>query len=136
MPLSDFLSCPEEELETIITNDEPYSDGAWFKAKNIGMIQLCKLGELLNIGSYDELKNGFGLVGEPLPDGPWPETTPPALIAKLRQISDTEIQSAAQGWARTDELTGVSSANLVDYLTRLRDFLKQQSNPIFLINAL
>ena len=136
MPLSDFLSCPEDQLEAIITKDEPYSDGAWFKAKNIGMIQLCELGELLKVGSYDELKNGFGLVGEPLPDGPWPEKTPPALITMLRQISDTEIQSVAQVWARTDGLTGVSSANLVDYLTRLRDFLTQQSNPIFLINAL
>ena len=136
MPLSDLLSCPEDELEAIITNEEPYSSGAWFQAKNIGTIQLCKLGELLGVGSYRDLKSGFGLVGEPLPDGPWPETIHPALIAKLREISDAQIQSVVNDWARTDELAGVSSENLADYLTGLRDFLRQQQNPIFLINAL
>jgi len=136
MPLSDLLSCPEDELEAIITNEAPYSSGTWFLAKNIGMIQLCKLGELLGLGSYRDLKRGFGLVGEPLPDGPWPETTHPALIAKLRDVSDAEIQSVVNDWARTEELAGTSPENLADYLTRLRDFLKQQKNPIFLINAL
>lgn len=136
MPLSDLLSCPQDQLETIITNDEPYSSGSWFLAKNIGTIQLCKLGELLGLGSYRDLKGGFRLVGEPLPDGPWPETTHPALIAKLREISDAEIQSVVNDWVKTDELAGVPPDNLADYLSRLRDFLEQQDNPIFLINAL
>ena len=112
MPLSDLLSCSENELEAIITKEDPYSSGTWFLAKNIGSIPLCNLGELLGVGSYDDLESRFELVGEPLPEGPWPETTPPALIAKLREISDAEIQSVVNDWARTDELAGVSSGNL------------------------
>jgi hypothetical protein len=68
MPLSDLLACPADKVEAIIAKEEPYSAGSWFFAKGIGMIELCKLGELLNFGSYDELTSGFKLVGEPLDD--------------------------------------------------------------------
>lgn len=129
-------SCPQDEVEAIVTKDEPYSADSWFLAKGIGAIELCKLGELLKLASYADLKSGFKLVGEPLEDGPWPETTHPTLIAKLRGISDAEIQSVVRDWSKTEELAGAAPAALADYLLRLRNFLQHQTHPIFLVNAL
>ncbi|MEZ6138898.1 MAG: hypothetical protein R3C53_28770 [Pirellulaceae bacterium] len=136
MPLSDLLSCPETDLAAIITSDEPYSAGEWLQAKNIATIQLSKLGEILGLGSYKELNSGFELVGEPLPDGPWPERTPPALITAVAALTDDEINSTAATWARDPELQGNTPEMLAAYLTDFRQFVSACSHPVFLINAL
>ncbi|SMP78254.1 hypothetical protein SAMN06265222_12515 [Neorhodopirellula lusitana] len=136
MPLSDMLTCPESELAKIITSDEPYSSGRWLQAKNIAMIQLSKLGEILNLGTYKELSAGFELVGEPLPDGPWPERTPPALVAAIAALTDDEIQTVARAWSNDPELEGNAPGILAAYLSDFRGFASDCSLPIFLVNAL
>src|SRR5215212_12007215 len=124
MPLSDIVSCPLDQLEEVITHEEPYQLGTWYHAKNIGTIELCQLGELLGIGSYDDLNAGFELVGEPLPDGPWPQTIHQEIVAALANITDEQISKVTPRWAQIEEFGGaVSAKNLADYLKGLRAFL-------------
>lgn len=137
MPLADILACPAEELEAILGDENPYDRGAWFMAKNIGMIELCQLGELLQVDSYDSLTGEFNLVGEPLPEGPWPQTVPTALSDKLAKLDDREIAAVCPKWSGIEEFDGATPADvLADYLRRLRAFLQANQGPYFLVNAL
>ena len=137
MPLSDIVSCAEDQLAQAITSEEPYQIGVWFMAKNIGSIQLCQLGELLGVASYADLQDGFNLVGDPLPDGPWPETIPTALVASLRGLSDDQIANVAPEWAGMEEFRGTAPPDgLAEYLKELREFLATNSGPFYLVNAL
>ena len=139
MPLSDIVSCPIEKLEEVITHEEPYGLGTWFFAKRVGMIELCKLGEILGVGSYDELTSEFNLVGEPLDDGPWPQTIPVGLISRLKIITDDEINAVVSSWAQIEEFKrfdGPGVHSLSEYLKGLRAFLTTNAGPFFLVNAL
>ncbi len=137
MPLSDILACPLGSLPEIVTSENPYQHAQWYLAKNIGAIELSKLGELLNIGSYDEINEGFELVGEPLPDGPWPETVPPRLIDAVKTLTAVEIARVAEPWSGIEEFHGTASADdLAKYLQSLQEFINEHSGPYFLVNAL
>jgi hypothetical protein len=137
MPRTDILSCHPEELHLSITTPEPYTIGKWFMAKGAGTIELCKLGELLGVATYKELKKGFGLVGEPLPDGPWPETIHEGLLSALANVSDAKITEVTPLWTQIDEFRGLANAeDLARYLRNLRSFLSANSGPFFLVNSL
>lgn len=137
MPHSDWLSCRSEMLEAAITADVPYSVGTWHFSKGVSSIELSKLGEVLEIGSYAELMAGFGLVGEPLPDGPWPERIPVDFTDALATLSDDEIAQAMPAWSRIDEFRGRADPKvLADYVKGLRAFLNENSEPYFLVNSL
>ena len=106
-------------------------------AKGVGTIELCKLGELLGIGTYDEIKSGFGLVGDPLPEGPWPERIHDGLLAALKDIEDSKIAEVAPEWAKIEEFWGGATPNdLAEYLKNLRGFLTMNDGSFFLVNAL
>lgn len=136
MPISDILSCPESELAACIEGTE-YELGAWYQAKNIGTIELSKLGEIIGTESYNEVKSGFGLVGEPLPEGPWPETFPESLSASILALSPNDIPSVCEKWAAIEEFGGfVSPDDLASYLRGLGDFMRSHNGPYFLVNAL
>lgn len=140
MPLSDILACEINQLEEIIIQEDPYSKGRWFKAKNIGMIELSKLGEMLEVGPYDSLSKGFKLVGEPLAQGPWPQTIPVALADKLSVLSEGEIIEVCENWSKIEEFGGYAAPDaLKAYLLALKEFLvssKSSINCLFLVNAL
>lgn len=137
MPLNDILNCPETELWSVLDSDEPYDKERWFLCKGIGMIELCQLGEMLSVDSYDNLMSGFDLVGEPRDEGPWPQTIPDGLIARLAMLSDDEIAGVVPQWVTIEEFHGTATAeSLADYLTRLRTYLSGRSGEFFLVNAL
>lgn len=137
MPLTDILACKMVDVEAAITSDEPYSIGTWCMAKGIGMIELCQLGEMLDVAPYDSLIDGFNLVGDPLPDGPWPQTIPDELVTKLATVTDEEISSVCPRWAEIEEFGGtVPAEGLADYLKELRTFLSENEGPYFLVIAL
>ncbi|MCA9170636.1 MAG: hypothetical protein KDB23_23315, partial [Planctomycetales bacterium] len=73
MPLNDILNCAEADLWNILDSDDAYQHDGWFMCKGIGMIELSKLGEILDVASYDDLMSEFKLIGEPRDDGPWPQ---------------------------------------------------------------
>lgn len=137
MPASDILACPVDQVLEIVTDEEGYEKGNWFMAKNIGMIELSQLGQMLGVAEYESLMGGFELVGEPLPEGPWPQTLPPALADSLTFISDDQIADVCGRWSGIEEFSGMMPAeSLVEYLTNLREFLSAHEGPYFLVNAL
>lgn len=137
MPRTDILSCHPDELHLAITSDEPYTIGTWFMAKGAGSIELCKLGEMLGAGTYKEISGGFRLVGEPLPEGPWPESIPGELLSALIEIDDSKIAEVASLWAKIDEFRGAAKAgDLALYLKNLRSFLSANRGDFFLVNSL
>lgn len=138
MPLNDILNCSENELWSVLDSDAAYDDKEpWFFCKGIGMIELCQLGDMLNVDSYDNLMSGFDLVGEPRDEGPWPQTIPSALTTRLATISDDEIADVVPRWATIEEFRGTATVeSLADYLTKLRTYLSGRSGDFFLINAL
>ncbi|GAB5561288.1 MAG: hypothetical protein SynsKO_29350 [Synoicihabitans sp.] len=137
MPSSDILSAPEEQVVSICSDDECYSRGVWFQAKSISMIELSQLGEIIGADSYDDLSSGFNLVGEPLEEGPWPQTPPPSLSEKIENLSNEEIEAAAQSWSQIEEFGGhVTPSDLADYIKRLKEFFANTSGPYFLVNSL
>lgn len=137
MPVADVLSCTDEDLWPILDSDEPEDKERWFRAKGIGMIELSQLGEMLGVDSYDNLADGFVLVGEPRDDGPWPQTIPDSVIKRLSALSDDEIAVVVPQWLELEEFQGAALANeLTDYLKRLRAYLSKRSGRFFLINAL
>ena len=137
MPLNDILNCSESDLWTILDAEDAYQQEGWFMAKRIGMIELCQLGEILGVASYDELMGQFNLIGEPRDEGPWPQTIPPSLIDCIRTLSDDEISSVVQTWAGIEEFHGADmTESLVEYLQRFRAYLADRSGEFFMINAL
>ena len=137
MPLTDILCCAPDDLHSAITSEEPYALGTWLMAKGVGTIELCKLGELLGIGTYDEIKSGFRLVGDPLPEGPWPERIHDGLLTELKGIEDLKITEVAPEWAKIEEFWGgADPGDLAEYLKNLRGFLTDNDGAFFLVNAL
>jgi hypothetical protein len=137
MPISDILNCAESDLWAILDSDDAYENVGWFKCKGIGMIELCKLGEMLGIAPADELMSEFNLIGEPRDDGPWPQIIPCQLLDRIANLSDVELVSVASKWGYIEEFDGATTfESLSDYLTRLRRFLIGRSGTYFLVNAL
>jgi hypothetical protein len=136
MPLSDIVACSAEELQDLITSEEPYEQGAWFLSKGIAMIELSQLGEMLGVGSYDELMDGFEFVGDELEDGPWPQTIPAVLTTRLASLSDEEIAEVVPRWAGIEEFRGRQAPEeLAEHLKELRTFLTENAGPYFLVNS-
>lgn len=138
MPLNDILNCPENQLWSVLDSDEAYGDKEpWFFSKGIGMVELCQLGAMLNVDSYDNLMSRFELVGEPRDEGPWPQAIPGALTSRLATLSDDEIARVVPRWVTIEELQGSATVeSLTDYLTRLKTYLTGRSCDFFLVNAL
>lgn len=137
MPLNDILNCAEAELWSILDSDDAYQHHGWFRCKGIGMIELCKLGEMLKVASYDDLMTEFNLIGEPRDDGPWPQTIPALLLDKLATLTDDEISAVVPEWAAIEEFCGTANnGSLTDYLKRLRDYMDGRSGDFFMVNAL
>lgn len=137
MPLTDILCCSPAELHAAITSEEPYAIGTWHMAKSVGTFELCKLGVILGIGTHDEIRSGFGLVGEPLPEGPWPERIHNGLLTALREIEDSRIAEITPQWAKIEEFCGAADPNdLAQYLKDVRAFLAENDGSFFLVNAL
>lgn len=137
MPLNDILNCSKSELWSILDSDEPYDKTRWFLSNGIGMIELSKLGEMLDVDSYENLMAGLKLVGEPRDDGPWPQTIPATLTKRLATITDKEIAAVVPRWVKLEEFRGAATVySLTDYLKGLRSFLSERSGEFFLVNAL
>jgi hypothetical protein len=125
MPLSDVVFLEGNDPEAVAYSPEPYSLGTWFHAKNIDLIPLSMLGELLGVATYKDLMSGF----QPLfpPDGEcFILSFPDALQDKIRTLTDDEIGEITPRWSEIDEFRGSSPAeSLTAYLSSLRDFLNE-----------
>lgn len=137
MPSNDILNCTENELWKILDSEDAYEGDRWFMCKGIGMIELCQLGEILGVASYDELTSQFDLIGEPRDEGPWPQTVPALLLAKFSDLTKDDIASVVPKWMSLEEFGGAATnESLTNYLMRLQEYLDGRSGEYFMVNAL
>lgn len=126
MPISDVVFLEGNEPEHVLNSDGPYLHGKWFNSKNIDMIPLSQLGELLGVASYKELMVEFQPVH--LPEGEaFILSFPSVLQDKIKSLNDDEISEVIGKWSRIEELHGTPEELLKQYLSGLRDFLNEHS---------
>ena len=107
------------------------SIGLWYTAKNIDMIALAQLGEMLQVGDYESLSAGFDLVSEPNEQMLF--SFPSKLKAKLATLADNEISEVSEKWKNIEEFRGgMSSEACIKYLSEVRDFLNKSDEPVYL----
>lgn len=123
MPLSDIVFLEGNNPEDVANSPEPYSLGTWFHAKNIDLIPLSKLGELLSVATYKDLMSGFNPLFPPEGDG-FILSFPEVLQDKIRSLTDDEISEVVPRWAEIEEFGEFATTeSLTTYLKSLREFL-------------
>lgn len=128
--ITDLVFLESNSIEEIMCSYDS-SIGLWYQAKNIDMIALSKLGEMLQVGDYKSLSRGFNLVSEP--DEQMLFTIPLDLQSKLSCLSDEEITKVSDNWQHIDEFRGgMTAISCVNYLTDVRAFLNKSSDPVYL----
>jgi hypothetical protein len=127
MPLSDVVFLNGNSPEDVANSPEPYSLGTWFHAKNMDLIPLSKLGELLGVATYKDLVSGFRPLFPPEGDS-FVLSFPEELQDKIRSLTDDEISDVVSGWADIEEFGGFATTeSLATYLKSLREFLNANS---------
>lgn len=123
MPISDVVFLENNDPEEVVNSENPYSFGKWFSAKNIDMIPLSRLGELLGVSTYKELMKGFQPVHPPEGEA-FMLSFPKELQDKIRSLSDNDIAEIVMPWSKLDEFGGNAPEEpLRQYLVGLRTFL-------------
>ncbi|MDF1679442.1 MAG: hypothetical protein P1U45_02595 [Ponticaulis sp.] len=94
----DFADVYEMERD-----DEPMPSVDVFSAKNLSLIELCELGQVLGLGSFDEMMAGFkdAFVDEDAGCGAL--IIPEKLVRKIKSLSVYEIGSAAEAWSKFEQ---------------------------------
>lgn len=130
--ISDLVFLQGHAPEEVIDGETIYEKGSWFQAKNIDIIPLSKLGEMLGVSDYDSLMKEFVPAIEPEGESVL-LAFPNILQEKLTTISDDEIESVAIEWSKIEEFWSSAPAEgLVDYLKRAREFLSQSKESVYL----
>lgn len=127
MPISDVVFLEGTDPGEVVNSEDPYSFGKWFGAKNIDMIPLSKLGEMLGVSTYKELMKGFQPVHPPEGEA-FMLSFPNELQDRIRGLDDQEIAAVVAQWSKIDEFGGNAPIEpLYKYLAGLRDFLNEHS---------
>ena len=134
--ISDLVFLNGSAPEDILDAEEGEEVGVWFRAKNIEMIALSKLGEKLGVEGYKELMSGFRPAVDPEGESVI-LTFPKSLQSKLACLTDSEIESVSKVWAGIDEFDGHASVDsLVNYLKAVREYLSGVDEPVYLLMAI
>ncbi|WP_447527577.1 hypothetical protein [Vreelandella sp. TE19] len=126
MPISDVVFLEGNDPEEVVNSEDPYSYGKWFNAKNIDMIPLSQLGDILGVSSYKELMKGFQPVHPPEGEA-LILSFPQALQDKIKNLNDDEISEVIGRWSKIEEFHGAPEEPLRQYLAGLREFLNENS---------
>ncbi|MFI2809659.1 hypothetical protein [Microbulbifer sp. JSM ZJ756] len=126
MPISDVVFLEGNDPEEVVNGDDPYSFGRWFRAKNIDMIPLSKLGEILGVATYEELMRGFQPAHPPEGEA-FILSFPEALQDKIRELNDEELPEIVGRWSKIEEFGNAPEEPLRQYLVGLRSFLNENA---------
>lgn len=126
MPISDVVFLEGNDPEEVVNDEDPYLFGKWFSAKNIDMIPLSQLGEMLGVSTYKELMKGFQPIHPPEGET-FILSFPAELQDKIRVLNDDEISEVIERWSKIEEFGGAPEESLRQYLVGLRAFLNENS---------
>ncbi|WP_428240844.1 hypothetical protein [Gynuella sp.] len=124
MPISDVIFLEGNDPEEVVNSEDPYLLGKWFRANNIDMIPLSKLGEMLDVADYKDLMKGFQPIHPPEGEA-FILSFPKKLQDKIRVLSDNEITEVVSQWSTIEEFGGEPDEQLKQYLVGLQAFLNE-----------
>ncbi len=123
MPISDIVFLEGNDPDEVMNSENPYEYGKWYNAKNIDMIPLSMLGEILEVSSYEDLMKGFQPIVPPEGEA-FILSFPTELQDRIKILTDDEINGAVSHWSKIEEFGGNAPEEpLQQYLMGLRDFL-------------
>ncbi|MEQ3725630.1 hypothetical protein [Alcanivorax sp.] len=127
MPVSDVVFLEGNDPEEVANSENPYLFGNWFSAKNIDMIPLSQLGEMLGVSTYKELMKGFQPVHPPEGEA-FILSFPEELQDKIKELSESSITDVVVPWSRIEEFGGnAPEEQLQQYLVGLRNSLNENT---------
>ena len=126
MPDGEFFVAHADEVDDALVEDGPVGRYPAVEANNLTSVELATLGEILGVGSYDQLVVSFEDAGRPSASGeaavlPVPTEFRDAVAA----LDDPSTVAAA--WAATEELalSGYRAEDAVAVLRALGDLARQ-----------
>lgn len=128
--ITDIYSIAEVTPDELRWAREPWKNFPCVRAHSNGPMELSRLGELLGVGSYEEVLAGFTFLAGESQESPWVVAIPEGLVERL-----TSVDGAAQQWAATrwaGAIDGHEARGLRIYLERLAEFLGDHEGPVAL----
>jgi hypothetical protein len=116
--LGEFFAARSEDLDDVLVEEGPYGRLATVEAKGLTEVSIATLGEILGVGTHDELVERIG-------EGPQAESEEAGVLTIPTELRDVlaearDINTVAAGWAATDELS-LDGWRIEDSLRVLRE---------------
>lgn len=99
--LGEFFVAREAEIDDELL-EAPYVRLETVEARGLTPVSLAKLGEILELGTYDDLVDGFAATGPAHNDEVGVFRMPTGFRDALAELD--HVDAAALGWAATEEL--------------------------------
>jgi hypothetical protein len=129
--LTDLVFLNDLSIDEIMSTHD-YEVGVWYSSRNIDMIPLSALGEMLNVADYNSLMAAFVMASEPAEKMLF--SFPEDLQSKLKSISNIEIDSVVNKWSKIEEFNNLMSSDTCkQYLTEVREFLNKSDASVYLV---
>lgn len=111
----------------------PWMSSPHLRARSLGPIQLARLGEVLGIGGYDTVIQGFSLLAGESQESPWVIAFPEELASAVASLGSGEVEGIGTRWAHAEDMPSeVSPEELKTYLEALRSLLVDHAGPFVL----
>jgi hypothetical protein len=116
--LGEFFAAREDELDAVLVEEGPFDRFETVEAKTVSSVSLATLGEILGVGSYDELFDRADRQARQTADG---EAGIDAVLPELQAAlaADAELDTVAARWAATDELADWDPGDVRDVVHEL-----------------
>ncbi len=123
--LGEFFAARSEDLDDPLVEEGPYGRLSTVEAKGLTEVSLATLGEILGVGTYDELVERIGEGTEAESEEAGLLTIPTELRDALAEAKD--IDTVAARWAATEELSldGWRTEDSLEVLRELSAFARE-----------
>jgi len=124
MPIADAFVSSEEGINTITASTRPLQDLDGVDVKSIDVVKLGQLHALLTGETFgDALIEFLPEVHSVSEDGPWVYKFPATLQITLAELSDLELSSTSEDWAKIPEF-GLDGIDALRVASILQDLVK------------
>jgi hypothetical protein len=126
MPDGEFFVAHVEEVDAPLADDGPVGRYPVAEANNLTSVELATLGEILGVGSYDELVVSFEDGGRPSASGEAALLLIPTEYRNAIAALD-DVAAVAAAWTATEELalSGYRAEDAVVVLSAVSELARQ-----------
>jgi hypothetical protein len=122
--LGEFFAARPEDIDEALVANGPYGRLTTVEAKGLSEVSLATLGEILGVGTYDDLVNRIA-------EGPQAESGEAGVLTIPSNLRDAfsgeaDLDAAASLWVATDELSldGWRKEDALDVLRELSELAR------------